>query len=63
MPIICFWYDDPLNENTTLIGVCQHSKRNEFELRVRAWCTAYQYSHTNIRVTSGYLDSICKEAG
>ena len=63
MPIICFWYDDPLNDDTTLIGMCQHKKRDEFELRVQAWCSAYRRNRVNIRTTVEYLDSICALAG
>lgn len=57
MPIL-IWNHQDSDDCLTLIGVCEFSKRSEFEPKVRALCIAMDWQFEDVRVSHNYLNSV-----
>lgn len=58
MPHLAWWRDCELNESTHFLGICEYTKREKFEVKVRALCVAMEWDFGQIRMVHCYSNSI-----
>lgn len=57
MPCFVYTYRCELNETTQLLGVCEASKREEFDERIKALCEAMGWDIESVDRLHCYLNS------
>jgi hypothetical protein len=58
MPILLCYYATEFSEELEFIGVCEYTKKTEFDVLVKAWCVAFDRDYKNIKWQHGYLNSL-----
>ncbi len=57
MPILLVYYHCDLNDETIFLGVCEYTKRKDFEIKMKAWCECYEMDFNKVQWKHGYLNT------